>query len=227
MKTEEQVLVIRNKPSIHFSTGDYFHFAKDNLESWADEVVPTATFVDRWMAESDSTILQLIPYVILMSKDKKVFSYQRKGSEQRLIDRFSIGIGGHINPLDKRKGLGYKSNPQFIGWDTVLQGAIREVCEELDLESGFVRSRLKLCGSVYTPTDVGNSSDKPGPSVGQVHMGIVYVLPIEDIGIKVREEDNLINYKFIYKPSDITKFETWSQLVLQNLDDIRELIFTE
>lgn len=225
MKKEEQVLVIENKASIHFSNGNYFHFVKNSLDSWADEVIPKAAFVDRWMAEVDNTILQLIPYVVIMSPDKKIFSYQRRGSEKRLIDRFSIGIGGHINPEDRRKGLGFKDNPYGIGWDTVKQAAVREVCEELDMDPAVVKANLKLCGIVYTPNDETADSSKPGPAVGEVHIGIVYVLSVENSEIKVKEEDSIIGYKFINKPSDIQKFEKWSQMVLQKADDIRQLAF--
>ena len=225
MKKEEQVLVIENKASIHFSNGNYFHFVKNSLDSWADEVIPKAAFVDRWMAEVDNTILQLIPYVVIMSPDKKIFSYQRRGSEKRLIDRFSIGIGGHINPEDRRKGLGFKDNPYGIGWDTVRQAAVREVCEELDMDPKFVDSRLTLCGILYTPFDETADKSKPGPAVGEVHIGIVYALLVDNYEIKVREEDSILSYKFINKPADAQKFEKWSQMVLQKIDDIRELIF--
>lgn len=224
-KKEEQVLVIQNKPSIHFASGDYFHFADTSLDSWIDEIMPEATFVDRWMAESDSTILQLIPYIMIFSPDKKVFSYQRKGSEQRLVGKFSVGIGGHINPQDQRRGLGYKKNTNGIGWDTVQQGAVREICEELVLDPNTVRPRLIPCGVLYTPQDDSGSESKPGPSVGQVHLGIVYALPLTTHELQVREEDAILSYKFIYKPSDITKFEKWSQLTLQKAEEIREKVF--
>jgi predicted NUDIX family phosphoesterase len=61
--------------------------------------VQHARFMNRDEAEESAFHKQLIPYVILMSEDK-IFLYRRgeKGSEARLHDQYSIGIGGHINP---------------------------------------------------------------------------------------------------------------------------------
>lgn len=218
---QEQVLVTKNKPSIHYSTGDYFHLQPDGNDAWIDEVSSTFNFVDRWMAEQDSTILQLIPYVVMLSPDKKIFSYQRRGGgEQRLEGKMSIGIGGHINPVDKRKPRGQDISADAIGWATVRQGAIREVIEEVELDATLVREGLKMVGTLYTPNE-GTNTLQAGPTVGQVHLGVVYVLQIEDIGIKVREIDNLINYKFLTKPADLLRYERWSQLVWQNIDAIK------
>lgn len=222
---EELVLVTVNKPSIHFSTGDYYHFQPGINEAWVAEVMSTATFVPRWMAEKDATILQLIPYVILTNPDKKMFSYQRRGGgEGRLEGKHSIGIGGHVNDGDKRKGNMPPNNKDGIGWATVEQGAMREILEEVDLSPRHIRENITFVGTIYTPVTSDADLSQPGPTVGQVHLGIVYALPIPGYELRVKEEDNMINHKFIYDPVDLSKYERWSQLVIQDRDQIRDAV---
>lgn len=224
MTTEEQVLCCKNAPSIHYGSGDYIHIEPMNL-AWVAEVSNTFQFIDRWLAENDSTVLQLIPYVILYSPDFRIFSYQRKGGgEKRLDGLMSIGIGGHINPQDQRTKRKHGGNGIDIGWDTVYQGAIREVIEEIEMSGSYVRSNLKMIGTMYTPVSQDKQDFKPGPTAGQVHLAVLYALPVENLGVKVREVDNLVNYKFITSPSDLTKFERWSQLVWQKMDEIKQLL---
>ena len=56
-------------------------------------------FVPRSAAEEDTKKKQIIPYIILQTADGGMTAaYNRQGSEKRLHDLWSIGIGGHINP---------------------------------------------------------------------------------------------------------------------------------
>jgi len=223
--TEEKVLCCNNTPSIHYSTGDYFHIEDGGNEAWIAEVSSSFNFIDRWLAENDSTILQLIPYVVLYSPDFRIFSYQRKGGGEKRLDGLrSIGIGGHINPIDHRVKIKHNSNGLDIKWDTVFQGAIREVIEEIDINGAYVKQNLRQVGTMYTPVSQDKQDFKPGPTAGQVHLAVVYTLPVKDLGVKVREIDNLIDYKFVDNPTDLTKYERWSQLVWQKIDEIKQII---
>jgi predicted NUDIX family phosphoesterase len=177
------------------------------------------------MAEQDASILQLIPYVVLVAPDLKVFSYQRRsGGESRLDGKHSIGVGGHVNISDLKIKTVNKKGQMVISWDTVVNGAVREVVEELELDEDYVRENLRMVGTVYTPNSSDNEQSKPGPTVGQVHLGIIYTLPLTSKAVVVREEDQMINYKFVNRPADLQKYERWSQLVLQKIDEIREIL---
>ncbi|MBF0203073.1 MAG: phosphoesterase [Desulfamplus sp.] len=58
-------------------------------------------WLDRPSAEKDKNFKQIIPYIIIQAESGNLTAiYRRKGSESRLHDLWSIGIGGHINPLD-------------------------------------------------------------------------------------------------------------------------------
>lgn len=130
--------------------------------------------MDRKDAENEPSFKQPIPYVVLNTQtiygDAKdpiqfFFEYKRtkEGEEGRLHDLYSLGVGGHIGPED----LDSKNLTQ-----TILNAAIREVREEvsfeLDPERGDLSDRLGCIGYI-------NDDDN---SVGQVHLGIVYLLQL-------------------------------------------------
>ena len=188
-----------------------------------------SSFVDRWLAEQDSSVLQLIPYVVCFNSSGKVLSYQRKGGgEGRLEGKCSVGIGGHVNTSDhpwsgedvERLKNSDELQDYKITWQTLQNGALREVTEELDLSSEYVFNNLMQLGVVYAPSDDGGDPSSPGPAVGEVHIGIVYGLIVPD-DVKVRDNEGMIKPKFVVNPPNIQKYERWSQLVLMNIEDIK------
>jgi len=225
-KSEEQVLVTKNLASIHpisrvelynFET-DYVHLSPHDKE-WEKSVLSNCSFVPRWMAERDSSIVQLIPYVICVTKDNKILSYRRKGGgEGRLEGKRSIGIGGHINYADN---LAVNRNIKTITWNTILFGAAREVEEELGIDKTDIAKNLVEVGLIYTPLD---GKDKcitySTPPVGAVHLGIIFILGIDD-SVSVKDSEGLISPKFLAKtPKNLNTYETWSKMILEVIDDI-------
>ena len=211
-KNKEEVLVIENRPGIHLGSPDYFHVMIDGSESWQEEVMDTASFVPRWLAEKDETTLQLIPYIACGTDDGKVLAYKRKGGgESRLEAKWSIGIGGHINTTDVVKTK--------ISWEIVLEGAVRESVEELHIDAEYVRKNLKQVGVIYTPDDNGGDPVGPGPNVGEVHMGIAYILIVDDT-LDIKPDEGMVEASFIELDKIDLIFEKWSELFIQNLPAI-------
>ncbi|MDA3787924.1 MAG: phosphoesterase [Desulfobacula sp.] len=113
-------------------------------------------FINRSDAEKDVSYKQIIPYIVLQTQDfEKTAIYNRQGSEQRLHDLWSIGIGGHINPIDMET-----QTASFLQILTV--GMERELQEELDQ-----RPEKDL------PLFVGVISEDV-TDVGKVHLGAVF-----------------------------------------------------
>ncbi len=82
-------------------------------------------FINREEAEQDSSLKQVIPYILLQNKRlAQTAIYNRQGSEKRLHDLWSLGIGGHINPIDQKNG-------QASFKDILISGMERELDEEL------------------------------------------------------------------------------------------------
>lgn len=153
------------------------------------------TFRSRREMETDPTWLQLIPYMVLQYEGN-VFHYKRgsSGGEKRLHALKSIGIGGHINPVDDEACDPYRA------------GMMRELEEEVQNVGEFSDHILGLVHDPSTP-------------VGQVHLGVVHVLKLESRRVKPRES-GLIECGFAPVPELLQQsdqFETWSRLVLQAL----------
>jgi predicted NUDIX family phosphoesterase len=154
------------------------------------------SFLPRSRAEDDPSFKQLIPYVVMKHGDH-VFHYTRGlgGGEKRLRALRSIGVGGHINPVDHQAS----EHPY-------RQGMLREVAEEVAL------------GSAYVEQCLGFINDDALP-VGQVHLGIVHVFELDAPSVE-RREKVLTDAGFApiqQVKCDLESFETWSQFVIEEL----------
>lgn len=195
MPSDEQVLVIPTRVLV--DAGLFQGLCRD-LERYLPIVLDPHhfSFEPRGHAEEDPSLKQLIPYVIL-KHDDLVFHYRRGqgAGEKRLRALRSVGIGGHINPIDHASG----EHPY-------RQGMLREVTEEVLLETGYRESILGFINDDATP-------------VGQVHLGIVHVFEL-DAPNATRREADLVDSGFapvaqLY--AEKAEFETWSQFVLEDL----------
>ena len=91
-------------------------FGKDDLEGLVKRIYENGYFIDRPEAENNPNLKQIIPYLLVSAKataesreglvvsganlNDKIFVLHRqtKQTEKRLHDKYSIGVGGHINP---------------------------------------------------------------------------------------------------------------------------------
>lgn len=112
-------------------------------------------FLPRSRAEDDPRFKQVIPYAILRAAGQ-IYCYTRgvKGSESRLHDLLSIGVGGHVSKQDAAEGR--------IAYNVGFQ---RELDEEVNIETSFTN---RIVGLVY---------DDSTP-VGSVHFGVVHLLDL-------------------------------------------------
>lgn len=173
------------------------------LESYLERAAHHGYFVERSHAEQNSGLKQLIPYTLVLHGDR-IFVVRRKrgGGEERLHGKRSVGIGGHINPMDDPAGRA----------ELVFSAARRELDEELVLSADF------------SLTPVGIINDDANP-VGSVHFGVVLVARLESAAAKVREQDTLegafmtIDEAVALAKEPDSNFETWSSLILENLQE--------
>jgi len=155
----------------------------------------TGAFRPRSIAETDETWKQVIPYLVLRD-DEQWFLMRRTraGGDARLHDRYSIGVGGHVNPHDG-------------GVDGDLSTALRrEWLEELDVD--FMPS-FEL---------VGLLNDDTTP-VGRVHVGLVYEADAGGRPVVIRETEKLSG-SFVATDavaSVADNLETWSRLAFEYL----------
>jgi predicted NUDIX family phosphoesterase len=146
------------------------------------------SFYPRPAAEADTSIKQIIPYLILRD-GKLIFLMKRTraGGDARLHDHYTVGVGGHMNPGDA----------------SVLGCLEREWKEELvaDFMPEF--------------TFMGLLNDDE-VAVGRHHLGVVYVADAEGRPVSVRETHKLSgSFETIEGAMSVyDRMETWSQLAV-------------
>jgi predicted NUDIX family phosphoesterase len=163
------------------------------IEAYLAAIDEAATFRPRPALEVDPAWKQIVPYLVLRD-GPRVFLMQRTraGGDARLHDRWSIGIGGHVEQGDGDH----------------LGGLRREWDEEI--EADFV-PRWQLIGLL---------NDDATP-VGAVHLGLVYEADAAGRAVAIRETDKLRGAFASLEEVEAHRadLESWSALAL---DAIRE-----
>jgi len=166
---------------------------------------PYCHYLLRGRAENDPSEKQIIPYALFVHEDT-IFSYRRgkSGSESRLRELYSVGVGGHIKMED--------SNPLFserVGYEAYEDAVKREVSEEVKIDSPCTQSCVAL---------INDDSNE----VGQVHFGVVHIFKLADSGIAKKEtkitEASLVPVELAVRNLD--EYETWSQLCLRQIEQL-------
>lgn len=198
----EQILVV---PRQLFDDLGAFQGLSTETERYLPALLDPANnfFMDRAEAEDDPGHKQLIPYSLFRCGDRFLhYTRGKSGGESRLHAKGSLGIGGHINPVDER------SDP--LGKATYLAGVERELAEELAFE-GSPSQRI-----VALLNDDSNA-------VGQVHLGVVHLFELTSDQVSARE-DALANLQFCSSEELRTEryesLETWSQLCVDAIDQL-------
>jgi predicted NUDIX family phosphoesterase len=158
-------------------------------------------FINRREAEENRSLKQVIPYILLQTKDLvQTAVYNRRGSEKRLHDLWSLGIGGHINPIDqKSQGASFK--------EILISGMERELDEELIKRPKT--DRIEFCGVISEDvTDVGS-----------VHLGAVFKILTQTPKSYLPGQE-LFRFKWTKtKELNQLNMELWSQLALSLVSD--------
>ena len=210
MAKEEQVLVIETKILERLGMFQGLAFDVDRyLREIFVQGVPR--FMPRSQAEQDPSHKQLIPYVI-MAHQGKYFSYVRgrRAGESRLVGNRSIGIGGHINPVDDMPLF----NTDF--YQTYLAAVEREVAEEVSVETTHTDSVVAL---------LNDDSNE----VGSVHLGIVHYWNLD--APKIDKKEQMITQMAFMTQDELENvretLETWSQKCLDGLTQMEKNAKTE
>lgn len=207
MVPNEQVLVVERKVLEQVGLFHGLTFEVDRyLPALFEPDVPR--FMPRAKAETDPSFKQLIPYVIIHSGNK-FLSYVRgkAGGEKRLVGNRSIGIGGHINPVDEKPLFGYDMR------DIYNDAVNREVDEEVDIDRPLRKRMVALLNDDTT-------------EVGKVHLGIVHCWTLASPDVRKREQMiTQLGFLSAYElRSARHELESWSQFCLDHLPQIIEAV---
>jgi predicted NUDIX family phosphoesterase len=136
---------------------------------------------------------QIIPYIVLLNQQDKIFTYKRFEHEARLSDLVSIGVGGHIQ-----------------GDEDLVTCAQRELLEETGID---IKHRLQILGVI-------NSDKSP---VDRAHIGFPIFLRVTDLTPRKEGKfplniDDPEAWKTDAEIRDLPNLETWSYLSLDLMD---------
>jgi predicted NUDIX family phosphoesterase len=149
-------------------------------------------FQPRSAMEVDPAFKQVIPYLVLRDRgDYFLMRRTKAGADARLHDRWSIGIGGHLNPSDA----------------TLREGLVREWREEL--AARFVPD-FRYVGLLNDDlTDVG-----------RVHLGVVFEAEARGRKVGVRETHKLEGgFAAPSAVKGVSaQLESWSRLAFEYLE---------
>lgn len=164
-------------------------------------------FTLREAAEKDFALKQLIPYVLLVREGKVLFYVRgKKSGESRLQWKGSVGIGGHINPVDDSLFSNMADGSRGL-YDAAVE---REVGEEVVL------------GSVLSKRVVGLINDDSN-EVGKVHLGVVHLWELGPEEV-TKAEGAVTQLEFL-TPDEIlgrkdVEVESWSRHCLEGFSVI-------
>lgn len=183
--TDERVLVV---PRDRIMDARGWHgILESGTAPLLDVIAAEGRFEPRAAMERDPRFKQVIPYLVLRDRGRLFLMRRtRAGGDERLHDKFSIGVGGHLNPGD------------------------------VDLAGGLAREWAEEVAADFLPEFrlVGLLNDDE-TDVGRVHLGVVYVAEAAGRAVRIAETDKLEGefaepaaVRAVYE-----RLETWSQLV--------------
>lgn len=189
-KFNEMILVV--KRTILFKKESWQGILQTNFNDYLTLIEQNQEFIPRGLAEEDFSYKQIIPYVIFCFEDR-YFLMQRKGtsSEQRLANKYSLGIGGHMRKED-------------LEGSSLFSWAEREFYEEISYKGSLKVTPLGILNLETTPVD-------------QVHLGLVLLLEGDNAQISVKSElksGRLATLEECKKEN----LENWSTLVVEYLE---------
>ena len=188
----EQVLVVQRKKIEQYISGRNGLITECTDELF-DIIKREHEFMPRPEAEERPDFKQIIPYVILR-RGAEVFVTRRlnKGGEARLHGKISIGIGGHINPVDEQG-------------DLLMRGLRREIHEEVEVAN---HGELMPCGFINDDSN----------AVGSVHLGACFTMSVEGT-VSVKETEKLEGLWMTKQElqDNFDSMETWTQIALEVL----------
>lgn len=208
-KPVEQVLVV---PTTKFHEIGLFQGCNTQVAPYLSTLFhkDTYSYRPRPEMEKDPSFKQLIPYIILRlqitGQPTLYYCYTRtkKQGEERLHDKKSIGIGGHVSTLDAN-GAG----PPYE------MGLIRELVEEV-----VINCRHDIQAPAALINDDGND-------VGKVHLGVAHFCDLQPTGtfnlgtlVEPKEPEEMAEAGFRTAQQlfeHLSDFESWSQIAINAL----------
>lgn len=166
----------------------------------------------RLTCETDEKLLQWLPYLTLRDEQGNYFVYRRpvQGTETRLHNKFSLGLGGHVDTIPG-KGVSLARH--------LAEEAMRELKEEVGLSED-------LTDTIETMINEGDFQilrvNQPG-TVEAVHMGMSLILDVKREWItnvaneEVARPEWVRMQEWLNSIDSYGSFEAWSDIVAKSI----------
>jgi predicted NUDIX family phosphoesterase len=158
-------------------------------------IVQNGLFLRRSELEENPSFKQIIPYAIISNKESFYLFKRTSGqTEKRLHNKFSLGVGGHMNPDDSKE-----TKEQYL-----IDELKRELYEEVKLLNGCLIEDIEFIGFINDDTI----------SVGSVHLGLLYNIHVSNKEVYISETDKM-TADWIDKPNlaeFYERMETWTKI---------------
>ena len=169
------------------------------------KIIQKGLFRKRNELEEDPSFKQIIPYAVISCKEPKRNGFQQSQSyylfkrssgqvEKRLQNLFSLGVGGHMNPVITKE-----HEEQYL-----IDELKRELFEEVRLVNDCAIEEIEFIGFI-------NDDTIP---VGRVHIGLLYNIHVSNKEVYINETDKM-TADWIDK-SNLAEFyegmETWTKI---------------
>lgn len=140
-------------------TADCAAFLQDPIVAFdSQQPLPAFHWRERASVEEDESWQQPIPYAVLIDGQDQPWVYRRSGGDARLLDRWSVGLGGHVDAGDAAAGPGLA---------TLRQALLRELSEELLWHPAQLAASAPPIAWIH----------EHDSAIGRVHLGLVFCIP--------------------------------------------------
>lgn len=203
---EEKIVCFRRSVLSKYPDRSGVLRARDNEDLW-NLILSNQQFILRPIVEQNYEYKQLVVYVLIKAGELYLtYKRTRKSEEERLREKYSLGIGGHVNLIDRSQIELFRINHEK-SMSFLLQGVWREIREEIDISSRIL-NEPQLIYFINDDFD----------SIGWQHFGVVWLLKIEEPGVS-RKGKGIGELKFRdlhYLSANKWNFERWSQLLIDH-----------
>lgn len=214
MAVDEKILLV-NKDSLFNGGKTLFQgtlFDKERVEDHLEVIsseyevmrrgsVDEANVPVEKCAERNDSFKQPIPYIIITKGDKFYVTERLEGAgESRLHGKISMGIGGHMNPIE---GLNTFQ-------ELMKENTLRELNEELNVKAAGGSIDIVMGGLLNDDSD----------EVGQVHICLLGNIRLkEEQNVEIKEVEQLKGswhtLDELLSPEVFPRIESWGKIVVE------------
>lgn len=195
----EDVLVVSNDLLTDLVNNKKRHLISIEKDKIFRFVLNNYSFMERQKAEYNYNYKQVIPYILInFGGDFLLLKRTKKQTEKRLHDKYSLGIGGHINPSvsDKYENI-------------IMEGLYKELNEEISCPD---LNEFDFKGILYDDST----------SVSKVHLGLVFVAVLNTPDFRILEPHKMTaSWVERGRLGDYYDgFESWSKIIYEQYINI-------